>query len=920
MEVGNHGQKVGGRSSHLLPRLSIDRLITTDDGTIFKGTVFAVVSRDIEHHNAGHKLEGSRETARGFFTPVGDKCLRSLSPGNAKLQEDALDGEDGAAAICGGVLSTPEVQSLRTRVTSQDREIQLKKITGILPISKSSKKQNQDYEATLEENDELHRKVERLEEEHRRQEQTLMQELSKIHDEKDALERERDRLLQGAGGEATSSEQQADNSELRHLQAENAVLQKTLAATREKMEQEMAALQKKVKSAEDRDGAASPDLPDGTPSTGAFDAGRLAEVELRLETALEEKKMLQRDSEQNKNRLNAALTECRAEAEKWEKKAKQKQESLRQLQEEKDQMYRDHQSSISAMEASRNSELQRAMAQNAKIQAELTASSEELLAERSAVEELRTQLAEAQNQASSNSEEADRLVSSLRGEMASLEKDLGDKIKRQESANTGEIEELSGNLKQAQERAQRFERERDQALEALDKANKVADKRKTLMDSMAIEKQQAATNIQEKLAEQSQGYENRLQASQERISQLQHQSAHQRISQLQEQVSRLSKLEEEMKSLNRIQAKLAQAEEQRNKLSETLEKQKEEHDNEMLALKEEMETLQQTLDERNEQIQTLEQTVSDTESKIKISEKKANSLMKDICRQLQLERKQADRLQLSLNTVDSGPSPASALSFGTPETPHQKSRFEELFSPLTSGELFLSDAGAERNESPAPEDFEKRIACPVMTRRITFGRGYCNRLEDHLDIFDTSSPVFGNIWLKTPDAGILGCLYIWGLLERFVVLWLRKTFWAEWRFLQEDGDAIWISRVGLIGGYCVFLEGWLHIGSLIFLIIRTSPIAYEKNAHTSVWDTALTIRKLTNARVWNYHALIYEIFTRTEISAITVCVHQSVACNRDETPTSNKKNKEKQQQHQQHTTVQKKKDKQRKTEKPKQHR
>ena len=98
-----------------------------------------------------------------------------------------------------------------------------------------------------------------------------------------------------------------------------------------------------------------------------------------------------------------------------------------------------------------------------------------------------------------------------------------------------------------------------------------------------------------------------------------------------------------------------------------------------------------------------------------------------------------------------------------------------------------------------------------MTRRITFGRGYCNKFEDHLEIFDTSSPVFGNIWIKTPDAGILGCLYIWSLLKRFVVLWLRKTFWAEWRFLQEDGDSIRISRVGLIGGYCVFLEGWLHI-------------------------------------------------------------------------------------------------------------
>ena len=41
--------------------------------------------------------------------------------------------------------------------------------------------------------------------------------------------------------------------------------------------------------------------------------------------------------------------------------------------------------------------------------------------------------------------------------MASLEKNLGNKLKEHESAKTGEIEELSGNLKQAQERAQRFE-------------------------------------------------------------------------------------------------------------------------------------------------------------------------------------------------------------------------------------------------------------------------------------------------------------------------------------------------------------------------------------------------------------------------------------------------------------------------------
>lgn len=90
-----------------------------------------------------------------------------------------------------------------------------------------------------------------------------------------------------------------------------------------------------------------------------------------------------------------------------------------------------------------------------------------------------------------------------------------------------------------------------------------------MLDTMAIEKQQFASDLQEKLDEQSSEYEGRLKASQEHVGRLQG------------EVERLSKLEDELKSLNRLQAKLAVAEEQRNSLTQTMEKQREEHENEM---------------------------------------------------------------------------------------------------------------------------------------------------------------------------------------------------------------------------------------------------------------------------------------------------------------------------------------------------
>ena len=82
---------------------------------------------------------------------------------------------------------------------------------------------------------------------------------------------------------------------------------------------------------------------------------------------------------------------------------------------------------------------------------------------------------------------------------------------------------------------------------------------------------------------------------------------------------------------------------------------------------------------------------------MKIQEKKANAMMKDIRRQLELERKRSERLQNALSSeggVPVGLSSASAMSPGTPE-PLKKSRSKwfhwcKVAMPGSSSNTFFS--------------------------------------------------------------------------------------------------------------------------------------------------------------------------------------------------------------------------------------
>ncbi|XP_065178283.1 GRIP1-associated protein 1-like [Sycon ciliatum] len=604
-----------------------------------------------------------------------------------------------------------EVTGLRSKVTTQDREIQLKRVTSLLPISKSSKKQKQDFEATLEENDALYKKVERLEDEHRKQQSTLMQELAKVHDELEQTRRERDRL-RGDGTEpgaaaatvgsvsAAHSTVDVDDGELRHLQAQNAVLQKTLTSTRESMQQQIQALEARLQgdSADGADACALASASEADQQQGILSA----EVQMKLDTALEEKRLIEERLKQQMARHEEALSKAQEEASKWSEKARKKQDSLRQLQEEKDTLIRDNDAAVASMRTSHDEELQRVMQQSARMQQELGNANEELHSLRDTETSLRSQAASSASSASKTEVELRQTVDTLRQDVARLEDELNTSISSKQQIVMGQVEELETTVKELQGKIYQTEKERNSAIEERDESNKVAEKRKLLADSLAIEKQSHASEVHRKLTEQSSAYEARLEG------------ANQQISDLKADVLRLSQFEDELKSFGSVRAKLAAEEENRARLEKELEAQKETLSAEVSRLESELAQVNESLATKDGEIEELQQAASDAEGKIRISERKSNALMKDIRRQLELERKRSERLQTALSTDSGTPvglaaasSTTSTPSGATPEMAKRNRRFENLFDGLasegSSGGLFRHRSNSNETLSNSGE-------------------------------------------------------------------------------------------------------------------------------------------------------------------------------------------------------------------------
>ncbi|KAM9351264.1 GRIP1-associated protein 1 [Symphorus nematophorus] len=225
--------------------------------------------------------------------------------------------------------------------------------------------------------------------------------------------------------------------------------------------------------------------------------------------------------------------------------------------------------------------------------------------------------------------------------------------------------------------------EKEKLLRELDEAKKTAEKRKAMLDDMAIQLNQEKSDHKEALSDLKLQHEKEVLGVRARyekelrgLHEDKNRSEEEIRQQLRDEKARTKELEGLQQRVEELQAQVLSMEgtkgwfERRLKeAEENIEKKSLEHQDEMERLQKEhtlqleekqseMEGLKQQLvevekqkDEHNDTIGKLKQEIKDTVDGQRILEKKGSAALKDLKRQLQLERKRADKLQERLQEI-----------------------------------------------------------------------------------------------------------------------------------------------------------------------------------------------------------------------------------------------------------------------------
>ncbi|KAJ7379419.1 regulation of modification of synaptic structure [Desmophyllum pertusum] len=144
-----------------------------------------------------------------------------------------------------------EIDQLQEKYGNQEKELQ--KANKIINKSKNRK----EYAVLLEENENLQRQFQAQEENFKLQNQTLLEEISKLNDDNEKLQKQ---VTAKDGGQDSGTD-----AETRRLRAENAALQKSLTNSQQRHEEELLQLQEKIQSLSDEhDDSCQSDLQNDT--------------------------------------------------------------------------------------------------------------------------------------------------------------------------------------------------------------------------------------------------------------------------------------------------------------------------------------------------------------------------------------------------------------------------------------------------------------------------------------------------------------------------------------------------------------------------------------------------------------------------------------------------------------------------------
>eukprot|EP00118_Oscarella_pearsei_P008812 m.47241 g.47241 ORF g.47241 m.47241 type:complete len:855 (+) comp33771_c0_seq6:68-2632(+) len=406
------------------------------------------------------------------------------------------------------------------------------------------------------------------------------------------------------------------------------------------------------------------------------------DLQLKFDTLEEEKKLLVERSKTSQEKNEKRISSLEAEAAKLNDKLRRKQEILLQLQDEKEKQYADSKTSLSDAMAAKEREIHTLIEQAAKIQGELDKTNQRFqeMQQRSQlmVKDLQASLTASESQARGNTEESSRLFAELRQKNSDLTDEIASLKDESQRANVSEdeakkrlsevhkniedlakknallIEEASSLKAQLQqsERAQKQlteqkdfgSEEKEQALRQLDEALRLAESRKTMADDMSRERERIVEESRRKMADMQQEHKASQRQQSEDLEKEKLKSGQLQL--------RVKQLEANEKEFSGAKAKVDELESQLQKMQDDLEKVRKEGEDEVDKAKQDaenaklqIESLEAEKVEIEGKLSVQEQALLDKNAENKLFEKKSVSLMKDLKRQLQLERKRSERMQ-----------------------------------------------------------------------------------------------------------------------------------------------------------------------------------------------------------------------------------------------------------------------------------
>ncbi|XP_035500255.1 GRIP1-associated protein 1 isoform X4 [Scophthalmus maximus] len=605
-------------------------------------------------------------------------------------------------------------------------------------------KKAQEVEALLSENEMLQGKLHSQEEDFRLQNSTLMTELSKLCMQIEQLEKENQGLKEGGGASASTHQPNPTSSpvdgEVLRLQAENSTLQKKMKALQERYDKQVVA-QGNQSATTETDGSASANgvsdvtgrgkepvaegtnerlepteaQPDPTekqlhglseksvekivakqaalgwsaalcPITHCFGP----ELEMALNTEQEEKRLLKEQIHNLEASKQAEITKLQEEITKLSDRLKKKQESFQRLQGEKEALYNDSRTKIDEINQRKEEELKTTNIRIQKLHSDLMVANQ--------------MSAELREQLQSKEREHELAVHSLKDQIQTVKTQEMNLLREQQEALTSELQQrqaeqesllaqrddLDSQLQESSfanrkllEQLTEEGQEKDRLLRELDEAKKTAEKRKAMLDDMAVQLTQEKSDHKEALSDLKLQHEKEVLGVRARyekelrgLHEDKNRSEEEIRQQLRDEKARAKELESLQPKVEELQAQVQSMEgtkgwfERRLKeAEENIEKNSLEHQEEIKRLQKEhtlqleekqleMEGLKQQLvevekqrEEHGDTIGKLKQEIKDTVDGQRILEKKGSAALKDLKRQLQLERKRADKLQERLQEI-----------------------------------------------------------------------------------------------------------------------------------------------------------------------------------------------------------------------------------------------------------------------------